>query len=228
MDLNEICNFIEDLLPLYVEGLVSEKTKDQIETHLKKCDKCTKSLENLNPNNESFLDKDIVNEDINSAREIKCIKNIKRKILIKIIVAIIISIILTFFCAYIWDTYRIMEDEDGKYYIYNMKTGNIKQGINGTNMFAEYTINNNGANIKYNIIFTFNENNICINARTIISGYNENELNNFKNTWENSSFISNIKIENKKLYLNDNIYTGKTKQEIIESLQEYNASIIEI
>lgn len=47
-------------------------------------------------------------------------------------------------------------------------------------------------------------------------------------TWKNSISFSNIKIENERLYMNDNIYIGKNKGKIIESLKEYSAIFIEI
>ena len=34
------CNVIKDILPLYVDDLVSEDTKALVESHLKKCDSC--------------------------------------------------------------------------------------------------------------------------------------------------------------------------------------------
>lgn len=36
------CNIIQDLLPLYCEGLTSEKTNVEIKDHLCKCEKCSK------------------------------------------------------------------------------------------------------------------------------------------------------------------------------------------
>ena len=41
---NRYCSMIEDLLPLYVENLVSEDTKKEIEEHIKKCNKCSEEL----------------------------------------------------------------------------------------------------------------------------------------------------------------------------------------
>ena len=36
------CHVVEDLLPLYNEDLVSEKTKEQVEEHLNSCSSCHK------------------------------------------------------------------------------------------------------------------------------------------------------------------------------------------
>ena len=41
------CNIIQDLLPLYIEQLVSEKSKIEIEEHLKECSQCTKIYEEM-------------------------------------------------------------------------------------------------------------------------------------------------------------------------------------
>ncbi len=38
------CNVIEDLLPLYVEGLTSDDTNFLIEEHLKTCTDCKKTI----------------------------------------------------------------------------------------------------------------------------------------------------------------------------------------
>ena len=52
---------------------------------------------------------------------------------------------------------------------------------------------------------------------------------NFRKSWESSIVISNIKIENKKIYMNDNTYIGRDKDKILKNLRnDYNAEIIEI
>lgn len=41
------CNIVKDLLPLYIEELCSEDSKDYVETHLENCEKCRESFEYL-------------------------------------------------------------------------------------------------------------------------------------------------------------------------------------
>lgn len=232
MNTNNYCNLIEDLLPLYVEGLVSDKTKKDIEEHLKECNKCSELLKTIQKDNTLFSNEKQSSEETNNKeKEIKCIKNIKRKIILKTILAILVTIIITLVCMNILNTYRLIQDEDGKIILYNFNTGNIKKGLDGTNIFAEYVIKNNEKDIKYNILFTFNKEGICINTRTVIGGYSDEELkkeyDDYTTIWKHS--VSNIKIENKKLYMNENKYIGKNKEDIIESLEKsYNAKIFEI
>lgn len=229
MKINKNCNIIEDLLPLYVEGLVSEETKQEIEKHLKECKSCLNIFKEMKKDNILF-EIESNNEEIkeDNENEIKCIKKIKRKFTFKVLMYIFISIIITIFALNIWNTYRIVQDKNGKYILYNINTGNIQKGMDGTNMYANYTINDIDKTIEYKVIFTFNKDNICINARTVLSGLNEKELEMFKNIWENTNSNSNMKIENEKLYMNENIYRGKMKEDIIKSLQEYDAIIIDI
>ena len=48
------CNLVEDLMPLYIDDLVSDDTKQDIEEHLSKCEACRSMCEELkrdiNPN----------------------------------------------------------------------------------------------------------------------------------------------------------------------------------
>ena len=41
------CNIIRDILPLYIEDMVSADTADFVEAHLEKCDACRAELENM-------------------------------------------------------------------------------------------------------------------------------------------------------------------------------------
>ena len=41
------CSIVRDLMPLYVEGLVSEETEDFIREHLSSCESCRNELESM-------------------------------------------------------------------------------------------------------------------------------------------------------------------------------------
>ena len=41
------CNIIEDLLPLYVDDMVSEDSRKLVEEHLKECPACRKMQEEM-------------------------------------------------------------------------------------------------------------------------------------------------------------------------------------
>ena len=41
------CHVIQDILPLYVDGIVSEDTKEMVEEHLRECESCRKEAEHM-------------------------------------------------------------------------------------------------------------------------------------------------------------------------------------
>lgn len=240
---NRYCSMIEDLLPLYVENLVSEDTKREIENHIKKCNKCSEILKTMQKDGVFNLE-ETVQQDSNKEtreKEIKCIKNIKRRIAFKIIISVLITCIVFLVGINLWNTYRIIQDEDGKWILYNFNTGNIKQGMDYTHILMEYNgykvdVNGNkmleGGNketVEHYIILTFDKKDICVNARQIISGYDNEELQAVYE-WYISNLersTTNVKIENGKLYMNVNNYVGKTKEKLIKNAEDYNAKITE-
>ena len=71
------CNVIYDLLPVYLDGLCSEESKQIIEEHVKECEMCRKNLEDMKQNVE-----------IPGETDVSIIKKVKRRILIEKIVII--------------------------------------------------------------------------------------------------------------------------------------------
>lgn len=41
------CDMIEDLLPLYYDGVCSNQSKKTVEEHLEECDNCKKTLDRM-------------------------------------------------------------------------------------------------------------------------------------------------------------------------------------
>lgn len=67
------CNIIKDLLPLYVEDMVSKETKEFIENHIDECEDCKKELELLKSNMESEEEKaplEFLNKEIKRDKKI--------------------------------------------------------------------------------------------------------------------------------------------------------------
>jgi len=82
MEIN--CNVIKDILPLYVENMVSEDTREIVENHIDKCTDCKKELEEMKiPQN--------IPIDINTTG----FKSVKLKLSRERFKAIILSISLT-------------------------------------------------------------------------------------------------------------------------------------
>lgn len=117
------CDIIKDLLPLYVEGLASEKSKAAVEEHLEECEDCKKIYREMKkPEPKVHYDR----EPAESFR--KYVKKEKRKLGIKtavvtaaIIIAVVAVRVLLLGGAFgflMWDSAnaKVLEDTDVSHY----------------------------------------------------------------------------------------------------------------
>lgn len=78
------CNIIKDILPLYVDGVVSDDTKEMVEEHLEHCEECKKEVGLMNQ--ELYIP---------AEKEVSIIKNFKSKWRKKKFIISVVSILLT-------------------------------------------------------------------------------------------------------------------------------------
>ncbi len=71
------CEIIRDLLPLYIDGLTSKESNQEIEKHLKNCEECQKYYQEMTGDIDNFSV--ITNEEIEDVNLIKKIKKKNRK-----------------------------------------------------------------------------------------------------------------------------------------------------
>ena len=71
------CEIIRDLLPLYIDGLTSKESNQEIEKHLKNCEECQKYYQDMTGDIDSLSV--ITNEEIEDVNLIKKIKKKNRK-----------------------------------------------------------------------------------------------------------------------------------------------------
>ena len=71
-----ICKIVEDLLPAYIDALLSEESKKLVEEHLETCETCQKAY--------SQMTSDIQKEVIQNTENVKTIKKYRRKQHLKI------------------------------------------------------------------------------------------------------------------------------------------------
>ena len=81
---NISCQIIRDLLPNYIEGIVSIESKELVRAHLNECDCCKKEWENMN----TIIDVDPVEE-----RKIDYLKGIHKKCRTILLVCIILGVV---------------------------------------------------------------------------------------------------------------------------------------
>lgn len=95
------CEVIQDLMPLYVDELISKTTKDEIESHLNDCEKCKTYHEQITVEivDESQKMLKETEKEINYLKKIK--KNANHKIVIGALSAIVLMIVIVIIKLYI-------------------------------------------------------------------------------------------------------------------------------
>ena len=83
------CNVMRDILPLYVDGVVSEETRKEIAEHLSECSECQKEYVLLKKDVALPANPDLHNESANA------LKNMKHKLTKKKIIISVVSVLVT-------------------------------------------------------------------------------------------------------------------------------------
>lgn len=168
------CDIVVDLLFSYNDGILSNTSKEFVEEHLKKCEKCKKILEEIKQEN----------DEKNQVKEIDLFKSVKKKINkrnIIILVFFIILMIVVLFNIQVYNNYNevastmevYLEDDITDQQIENIKNKIIEKS---DNIELEYVS-------KEKALERFKNN----------LGKNENILSDFNN--QNNSIPASIEIK---------------------------------
>lgn len=121
------CGVIEDLLPLYLDGICTEESRNIVETHLKDCKDCKKLYESMR-----------AELQLPENHDDKVMKAVKRRILIEKIVIVCVSVWII--CSVIFFTFlhcaatytRMREvDADKEINITELENGDLVLARNG-------------------------------------------------------------------------------------------------
>ena len=82
------CDIINDLLPLYVEGLASEDTRKAVEEHVTACSSCRKNLEKMRKPEQNAAVEDIPVKKVKAALQRQRLKAIALTAVIILILAV--------------------------------------------------------------------------------------------------------------------------------------------
>lgn len=118
------CNIIQDILPLYVDDVVSEDTREMVEEHLKSCDTCRKEADILKQNVNLPTSRNIKLSDARILRKLKQ-RFFKRKVIISVVSVAVAAAAVLGLHAYMvlteifvpYDSGKVsIEEIDGKIY----------------------------------------------------------------------------------------------------------------
>lgn len=87
------CKVIQDLMPLYIDDIVSDETKELVEEHIKECETCQQELSILKEISASDFKIEEAYDDTNVIRSLK--QKIRRKQIIIALVVLVIAVVST-------------------------------------------------------------------------------------------------------------------------------------
>lgn len=96
MEKNAPCSIVEDLLPLYAEGMCSDETGSFVEEHIKECMTCKEKLEYYKENLEQMIRPE-TEDGKKTVEEIRPMKKINKKIRKNRYINILLSVLLLAF-----------------------------------------------------------------------------------------------------------------------------------
>lgn len=101
------CGIIRDLLPLYIDEVCNEESKQAVEIHLSECEKCRSYYETMK-STDGFVEKQ--NDNSKDIKMANSLKNIKNTILKKRIIASLVSVVVVI--GIIFGTVAILKETE--------------------------------------------------------------------------------------------------------------------
>ena len=212
------CKIVQDLLPNYIDKLTNEYTNEFIERHLNECSECKKIYDKM----KKQIDLNFQIDD----KEIKPMKKINKKVKIMGILILILAIVVAISLYINYKSSYLFDAKTGKIY------GSDIQVSNDRNVLIEYNSNYNDIDIDTAIVLTL-DNNICKNARLIETPNNGKAKESLEYKYsiinsKNSGAYSNGNFsEELELSYNYNMWNGKSLEDILKELDEYELNVIE-
>ncbi len=132
---NITCNVVKDILPLYIDDVVSDDTRKIVEEHLGSCSACRIEAEEMKRGIEIPLDSQIEIDEAGMIKDLK-IKFLKKKMLVAIISAVAALVAAALLYTYASVSRTVIPFDDSKISItesggklYAMYNGNDMAGV---------------------------------------------------------------------------------------------------
>lgn len=135
------CNMIRDILPLYVEDMASQDTRDLVEEHIASCENCKKRLEEMRTFEEPPVDTDIAPlRNIQNTLRKKQLQTIILSVMITLVFAVVTIAYLTTpaYISYNENAVSIIEKDDGTVLL------NFSEEVSGFNVNQYPAADNSG------------------------------------------------------------------------------------
>lgn len=198
----KMCEIVGDLMPLYVDDVCSEKSKQLIERHLEECETCKQLLETMK------LEVNIPTNKEQSLEDVKIIKKVKKRIWIeRIVIAVLVLIVTGSFLfgalLRLAGTYKNMND------VVNMESVSIEEDENG-NLWLLRAGNASMASYIMPEVYTKHGQPVRVSSKKIYNKLKDNESYEIRIVFEESPInyyvqkllgIETAGIEEKSMFL---------------------------
>lgn len=130
--MNYPCNLIQDLLPLYLDGVCSEESKTVVEQHLIKCPNCRKYYSAMCESDEIIIMPPNAEREIQKATSFQSVKKtlFRKQILIAAVSIIVLAVIAFAVISVLKNSVGIVEYEDN--ISVSMIDGSLVGRLNGS------------------------------------------------------------------------------------------------
>lgn len=130
--MNYPCNLIQDLLPLYLDGVCSEESKTVVEQHLIKCPNCRKYYSAMRESDEIIIMPPNAEREIQKATSFQSVKKtlFRKQILIAAVSIIVLTVIAFAVISVLKNSVGIVEYEDN--ISVSMIDGSLVGRLNGS------------------------------------------------------------------------------------------------
>ncbi|MGF3104583.1 zf-HC2 domain-containing protein [Rossellomorea sp. DUT-2] len=135
------CNMIRDILPLYIEDMASQDTRDLVEEHIASCENCKKRLEEMRTFEEPPVDTDIAPlRNIQNTLRKKKLQTIILSVMVTLVFAVVTIAYLTTpaYISYNENAVSIIEKDDGTVLL------NFSEEVSGFNVNQYPAADNSG------------------------------------------------------------------------------------
>lgn len=126
------CDMIQDLLPLYLDGVCSEKSKKAVEEHLAECSDCKDFFAAMRETDKIEIDTHSANRERQKAASFQAVKKkLFRKQILAAFATVIVLVVITFATVGVLkNTHKVVEYEDNV--SVSMVDGNLMGRLQGS------------------------------------------------------------------------------------------------
>ena len=124
------CEVVQDLIPLYADNLVSEKTREIVDAHVARCPSCAKAVNEAKDSLKENFDCESVNyegKDVDYLRKVR--SSSRKKIIAGVCITLCLALIFAGIKLFVYGspdygyTMSIFSDSPGKYQVRGTLTG---------------------------------------------------------------------------------------------------------